>query len=551
MLRLRPDGAVELDVHAVPKSSRDAIGPVHGDRLKLHVKAPPVDGEANAALIRLLAKTLGLPRDAIEISAGATGKRKTVRIRGRSLDEVATALGLTAASPICVAALTTALLTAALLTSACTEPRELPITVILPADTSDYEQADNATVIMRPSGDSFTFDVSGLDFALELEGTPTTEVQQLELYLARGDELLAWGSTVGFATAGPDVGLALFLGRPGRLSTWPETIDAPDPDTLIARAIGRGMLLVESDGDTLLLSEYTLEIETGKRMPASNAFAPDDGVLVGAADGSVVRLAFEQTEPIAWRYDPSDDAWTELLVDAAADIGMRPGAAALVDPDQSRVYLLGGGGATDAVAIDLVPDADERLAAAPVSGVALDRPRDGATALWIGDDDSPTADVLLVGGDTPGPVAVRANVGTSFGPSLRWSGTACAMQTDDTADGIVLCVGGSVDDVATADALQIQLAMSAVERRESFLPAALGDPLLLGDAFALYAQGAGRMFRIARDDASVSEPESAARRSSGGGFVQMSNGVTFLVGGLDPDGAAVDQWQVFTPAVEP
>ena len=54
MLRVRPDGAIELDVQAVPRSSRDAIGKPHGDRLKLHVKAPPVDGEANAAIVKLL-----------------------------------------------------------------------------------------------------------------------------------------------------------------------------------------------------------------------------------------------------------------------------------------------------------------------------------------------------------------------------------------------------------------------------------------------------------------------------------------------------------------
>jgi uncharacterized protein (TIGR00251 family) len=539
VLRPRPDGAVDLDVHAVPRSSRDAIGKPHDGRLKLHIKSPPVDGEANAALIKLLAKTLELPREAIELTHGQTGKRKTVRIRGLALAEITTRLGLT-----CML----------VLASACENPRELPITVILPADQSDYERADNATVVMRPSGESFSWTIDdGSDFRLELEGEPTTETQQLELYLADGEDLIAWGRTASFSTAGPDVGLALFLGRPGLLSTWPDTLDTPDPDVLASEALGRGMLLVEDDGDTFLLNHYTLELESGERLPDTVGFANDDGGLFSAADGSVVRLAFEQVEPLAWRYDPASDAWTELSVDASAEIGLRPGAAVLSDPDRSRVYLLGGGGATDAIAIDLVANEDDTLAAAPVSAFELDAPRDHATALWIPQADNPTADVLLVGADALGPVAALASTGTSIGASLDWRDLACAIEsTLDTAT-TVLCVGGTLEGLPTANALRIEIVAGAatVEILADFLPAPLPDPRLLHDDFALYAQGEARWFRISRDGGDVSEPESAPLRGTGGSCVALANGVTFLVGGVDRDGAALDRWQVFTPAIEP
>lgn len=543
MLRPRPDGAVDLDVHAVPRSSRDAIGKPHDGRLKLHIKSPPVDGEANAAIVKLLAKTLGLPRESIELTHGQTGKRKTVRIHGLALAEITARLGL-------------ALML--VLAPACENPRELPITVILPADQSGFERADNATVVMRPSGDSFSFTVDGLDFRLELEGEPTSSIQQLELYLADGEELIAWGSTAGFSTGGPDVGLALFLGRPGLLSTWPDTLDTPDPDVLASEALGRGMLLVEDDGDTFLLNHYTLELESGERLPDTVNFASEDGGLFSAADGSVVRLAFEQVEPLAWRYDAASDAWSQLEVDASADIGLRPGAAVLTDPDRSRVYLLGGGGATDAIAIDLVADEDGRLAAAPVvleqGTFELDVARDHATALWISQGDNPTADVLLVGaavdeGGVPGPIAALASTGISFGPSLDWRDLACTFESATT----VLCVGGMRDGLPTADALRIEIGPGAatVETLANFLPAALPDPRLLHDDFAVYAQGEGRWFRISRDGGDVSEPESAPLRGTGGSCVALANGVTFLVGGVDPDGAALDRWQVFTPAIEP
>ena len=53
-----------------------------GDRLRVAVTAPPVDGAANAAVVRALAEALGVPRRAVTIVRGETGRRKTVRIEG-------------------------------------------------------------------------------------------------------------------------------------------------------------------------------------------------------------------------------------------------------------------------------------------------------------------------------------------------------------------------------------------------------------------------------------------------------------------------------------
>lgn len=56
--------------------------------LKVRVSAPPVEGEANAALERLLAKALGLPKSAVEVAAGQTARVKQVRVQGLSFEEV-------------------------------------------------------------------------------------------------------------------------------------------------------------------------------------------------------------------------------------------------------------------------------------------------------------------------------------------------------------------------------------------------------------------------------------------------------------------------------
>ncbi len=71
-----------IDILVQPRASRAKLGPMHDGRLKVAVTAPPVDGEANAAVIELLAKALGVPRRAVEVVAGASSRRKTVRIEG-------------------------------------------------------------------------------------------------------------------------------------------------------------------------------------------------------------------------------------------------------------------------------------------------------------------------------------------------------------------------------------------------------------------------------------------------------------------------------------
>ena len=83
MLEIRADGdAFCIDVLVQPRASRARIGPIQGDRLKVAVTAPPVEGEANRAVVEALAKALGCAKSNIEIARGQTGRRKTVRIAG-------------------------------------------------------------------------------------------------------------------------------------------------------------------------------------------------------------------------------------------------------------------------------------------------------------------------------------------------------------------------------------------------------------------------------------------------------------------------------------
>src|SRR5690606_33254169 len=84
----------ELDVLVAPRAARSQVVGVHDGPLKVQLAAPPVDGAANAALCELLSERLDLPRAAIEIARGATGRRKTVRISGLDPAAVRARLGL-------------------------------------------------------------------------------------------------------------------------------------------------------------------------------------------------------------------------------------------------------------------------------------------------------------------------------------------------------------------------------------------------------------------------------------------------------------------------
>ncbi|GKS59498.1 hypothetical protein YTPLAS18_30250 [Nitrospira sp.] len=62
--------------------------------MKIRVAAPPVDGAANEALVRFLAKTVRLPVHAVVIQSGGSSRRKRILLRGATLSSVKEALGI-------------------------------------------------------------------------------------------------------------------------------------------------------------------------------------------------------------------------------------------------------------------------------------------------------------------------------------------------------------------------------------------------------------------------------------------------------------------------
>ena len=83
MVAGRRDGDdLVLEVRIQPRASRSEFAGQFGERLKIRLQAPPVDGRANAALVDFLASAFDVPRARVAIEHGLAGRDKRVRIRG-------------------------------------------------------------------------------------------------------------------------------------------------------------------------------------------------------------------------------------------------------------------------------------------------------------------------------------------------------------------------------------------------------------------------------------------------------------------------------------
>ena len=70
-----------LDCHLQPKASKDEFAGLHGERLKIRLTAPPVEGKANAHLLAFLGKAFGVAKSQVSLESGELNRQKRVRIR--------------------------------------------------------------------------------------------------------------------------------------------------------------------------------------------------------------------------------------------------------------------------------------------------------------------------------------------------------------------------------------------------------------------------------------------------------------------------------------
>lgn len=69
-----------LAIYVQPRASKNAVVGIYGERLKIKITAPPVDGQANQALIKFLAKMFAVPKSHIDLLNGETSREKRFKI---------------------------------------------------------------------------------------------------------------------------------------------------------------------------------------------------------------------------------------------------------------------------------------------------------------------------------------------------------------------------------------------------------------------------------------------------------------------------------------
>jgi uncharacterized protein (TIGR00251 family) len=87
MLSRVQDGVL-IAVRVVPRSGRSGLAGTRDDAVLVRLNAAPVDGAANAELVKLIAKAVGVPKRAVSITHGVKSRSKTVHVRGVSEEEV-------------------------------------------------------------------------------------------------------------------------------------------------------------------------------------------------------------------------------------------------------------------------------------------------------------------------------------------------------------------------------------------------------------------------------------------------------------------------------
>ncbi len=83
---------VELALRVTPRANAERVGPYADGLLGVRVTRPPADGEANRAVLRLVAGALGVPPSSVTLVAGARSRRKRVAVEGLSADDLAARL---------------------------------------------------------------------------------------------------------------------------------------------------------------------------------------------------------------------------------------------------------------------------------------------------------------------------------------------------------------------------------------------------------------------------------------------------------------------------
>lgn len=79
---------MRVRVKVNPRSSKDQLLDLDAETIRVKLTAPPVEGEANLALVKFIARTCRIPKGNVEIISGKKSRQKVIQIRGLGLSAV-------------------------------------------------------------------------------------------------------------------------------------------------------------------------------------------------------------------------------------------------------------------------------------------------------------------------------------------------------------------------------------------------------------------------------------------------------------------------------
>lgn len=536
----RAEPSATLDIVVQPRASRVQLGPWRDGRLRVAVTAPPVDGEANAAVIEALADGLDLPRRAIAIAHGATGKRKTVRITGVTAEGLAALLARVVVGALALAAL-------GALPGCDGVAGTLSVGLVTAPGSTVLDPAQSLVVTLTAPLETRTVarTADGFALALDLDASGTSRAIRVDALDASG-AVIASGASPLVPFAPTTAAIAIYMAPPRSIADAPVALPVARSE-LGAGALSFGAILVGGrDGagapsDALAIyNAYSHALDLGLGLPAPRArpivavTAANDALIfggedaTGAASGTLVE--FKRTAGQTGAY---------LALGEFPDLARAGEVAVATAVDQ---FVVSGGPVATLAGNTAVARTD--VASLPPTGAAVVAADGSVTALFVGQ-----------GAGVGGLVRFRAGaVDEPAGgdPSLIRPAVA-------SGGGVVVAAGGMrvppagpgapVDEVATIDpttgartvahALATPRAHAAVAVTDRYIVVVGGvaaDGHVLDDAevfdLATRARVAAPTLHVGRTDATA---------------IALPTGQVLIAGGIDASGAPIATLELFTP----
>jgi len=508
-LREGADGSVTLDVLVQPRASREKVGPVHDGRLKVAVTWPPVDGGANAAVVALLAKALGVPRSAVEVIAGATSRRKTVRIGGVLRAAVA-ALALGACSG------ETGTVSVSLTTA--------PGSTLLDSVQTLTVEITNPHQVLTAERTS-----EGFSLAIDLPASETTGALLVD-GLDAGGALVATGASPAFAFSAITGRVVVYMAAPDSVGVAPEALDPPRSEVGTAElpygAIFAGGRTTGGVSDANeIYNAYDHSLLPGLPLPAPRA-----GLAVGAGELGVYMFGGVDDVNVPrdqlWRFDPAVRPNGQFLIIGDKDGFARTGETLVAVGDEH--FLLTGDPAAQVLGLGGTVAARTDVETLPAT-VATVTASDGVrTSVFVG----------------PSSVTrFRDNHFEAAEPAGRAGGVAVPLP----GGGVGIVCGGTdavIVDAATGTGSTVP-GIPTLSKTGGAAAATDQSLLIAGGTTAAGVDG-----RVEIYDAATLAPIATATLTvprTGAVAVPLPNGQILIAGGVDAAGAPVATLELFTP----